>query len=69
MQKIVFICDRCGMQVDKIETLYIPYDISIFGVLSHDFELCTECKKMYVDLTKKFYNDRMEKKIKTEESE
>lgn len=66
MKKTIFVCDKCGQLADKLETLYIPYDTSVYGIISHAFELCKDCAKVYVRTTTSFLSDEMRKAVKME---
>lgn len=63
MKKTVLICDRCEKEARELIGVYVPYYYNIHGVVSHAFEICPICAKELVEISKKFYSDRMLKEV------
>lgn len=61
MKKTVFVCDRCGAEFTAerdLDTIYIPYDFKIFGLIQKEMELCHECQNKWAQLGKQFLKGR-----------
>lgn len=63
MKKTIYICDRCGKEAMKLIGADVYYDYTIHGVISHSLELCPNCAKELVEISKKFYSERMLKEL------
>ena len=64
MKKTIFYCDRCEKEMSKHHDVYVPYDLSIHGVVSHGFQICEDCAEEYIENSKKFYSERMWYEVK-----